>query len=106
MDSHHLKTLAAVGLTAKAGMARSTIHIRFHGTFVALPNSLTIRRRFDYLHAQFMTEDAGIAEERLPSSERMQIGSTNAHSADADQNFVTGLPRRLDASFPERAGLL
>src|SRR4029434_7328156 len=75
---------ATVCLTVSACDARAAVEIRFDRTPVSLSQTLDIGPNLHHFHAQFMAQNARIRKERLPSSERVQIGATDANLTDSN----------------------
>ena len=90
VDAQNLKLRTAIGLPGATGDAHAAVEIRLHRAQIADldPCRLCVRPERDDLHPQFMAQDAGIAEKRLPSPECVEIGAADADPAHGNQRFA------------------
>jgi hypothetical protein len=85
MDSQHLQGRAAVGPTSLAGQAGATVEVGFDGDVIANLHPIDSLADGDDFGAEFVTEDAGVFEEGLPTAEGVQIRATDTDTMDPDQ---------------------
>jgi hypothetical protein len=88
VDSQYLQIYAAVGFAPTASDAASAIEVRFDRAAVARFYVFRRTTDCDHLDAKLVTEYSGIAEERLPSIEGMDVGAADADPVNAYQRFV------------------
>jgi len=88
MNPEAFELNAAVGFAASASDAISTVEVGVDGAQIAgrdVRYTITDSQDFD---AELVAEDAGIAEERLPALEGMQVSAANANRADSDEGLA------------------
>jgi hypothetical protein len=85
MDSQHLQGCAAVGPTSLARQAGATVEVGFDGDVISDPHSIDSLAQGDDFGAEFVTEDAGVFEEGLPTAEGVQVRATDTDTMNPDQ---------------------
>jgi len=89
VDPENLKLGAAIRFSPTAGDADSAIEVGLHGAAITNRDRVhPVSQRKD-LNPEFMPEDPGIGEKRLPTAERVQVGSAYAHPVDANQGLAS-----------------
>jgi hypothetical protein len=84
MNTEHLERGTAVRPTRTAGWTGAAESIGLDRTEIARMQSRADRSGND-LDAEFVTEDAGIAEKGLPSGKCMDVRAADTAAADADE---------------------
>ena len=80
--------LATIRSTRPAGRAGAAGEVRFDGAAVADFQSVVARReRFDF-DGEFVAEDAGVGEERLPAREGVKVRAADANAEYADERVA------------------
>src|SRR5205085_7948939 len=88
MHAQNLQLRAAVRLAASAGDAAPAVQVRLDRTPVADLDSARVRADGQYLHTQFVPQDARIAEEGLIAAIGVQVRAADADAAHTHQRLV------------------
>jgi hypothetical protein len=84
----HLEVFAAVGPAAAAGRAGLAVDVGLDRTAVPGGHVGDVLGHGEHLHAEFMSGNARVGEERHLSQPTGVIGAADAHPLDADQGFA------------------
>jgi hypothetical protein len=93
MDAVNLQAHAAVGFSLAAGNALPAFEIRENHNRVADLEAVSRFVDRNDFSGQFMPQDAGVGDERMPASIGMKVGSADAHPQQSHEGFP-GLWRR------------
>src|SRR5436305_7686418 len=88
VDPDDTHSRAAVRTAAEAGGTLATGDVRIDGATIARGKPVDAVAGFHHFDAQFVAQDARIAEEGLRPFEGMQVRAADADGQDAHQHFV------------------
>ena len=87
VDPKNLEIEAAIGFASTAGRTLATMKIRFNRAMYASRQALRILTYFQYLDAEFVSEDAWVREKRLITLIGVQIASAHTNLLDSHQGL-------------------
>jgi hypothetical protein len=95
VDTERLMVLAAIGVTALAGVALLAIDVRLHRAAIAGLDVRDIGADLDDLDAELVAGDARLAEEGHLAEVAAEVGAADADAMDADDRVAGAGTRRL-----------
>jgi len=87
-DAEGLVVFAAIGEAAAAGVAFLAVEVRFDGAAVTRADMAYVFTDGNNLDAEFVSWDPGVGEEGHFAEVAAEVGATDPHAVDADEDFV------------------